>query len=179
MSREEPSAAPPDYWSFVEAAQERIAAEFPGADRAANRLFLSLNRASSTVTYDFESSIHRPAGSTWPGFRLMLALWVRGPLNANEAATATGMSRAAVSSLSNTLVSRGLIERSPSETDRRLVTLSLSAEGLARIREDFQAQNAREAEWAAGLEPREVETLTGLLEKLMQQRRSIGAKSRR
>lgn len=178
MSGEDSLAVLPDYWSFVEAAQERIRAEFPEADLAANRLFLSLNRASSTVTYDFESSIHRPAGSTWPGFRLMLALWVRGPLNANEVATATGMSRAAVSSLSNTLVGRGLIVRTPSETDRRLVTLSLSPEGLARIREDFQAQNAREGEWAAGLEPEEVETLTRLLEKLMQQRRSVGGKAR-
>ena len=89
------------------------------------------------------------------------------------------MSRAAVSSLSNTLVGRGLIQRTPSETDRRLVTLSLSPEGLARIRGDFQAQNAREAEWASGLEPGEVQTLTRLLEKLMQQRSTIGGKSRR
>ena len=105
------AAALPDYWSFVQAAQRRISEEFPDADLAANRVFLSLNRSSSTAVYDFESSIHRPAGGTWSSFRLLLALWVAGPLNPHEAARLTGMSRAAVSNLTGTLVGKDLLRR--------------------------------------------------------------------
>jgi MarR family transcriptional regulator, negative regulator of the multidrug operon emrRAB len=168
----------PEYWAFVEAAQERIQQDFPGADLEANRLMMSLNRASSTVTYDFEASIHRPAGSTWSGFRLLLALWVCGPLNPREAAVKTGMSRAAVSSLVNTLEGRGLVVRTPSKNDRRQVSLALTDEGLQIVRRDFQAQNERESEWAEALKPDEVATLAGLLEKLMQHRTSFGARAR-
>jgi MarR family transcriptional repressor of emrRAB len=168
----------PEYWTFVEAAQERIQQEFPGADLAANRVMMSLNRASSTVTYDFEASIHRPAGSTWPSFRLLLALWVCGPLNPREVAVKTGMSRAAVSSLVNTLEGRGLVARTPSRIDRRQVNLALTDEGVQIVRRDFQAQNERESEWAEALEPDEVATLAGLLEKLMQHRTSFGARAR-
>lgn len=172
------AASLPEYWSFVEAAQERIKQEFPGADLEANRLMMSLNRASSTVTYDFEASIHRPAGSTWPGFRLLLVLWVGGPLNPREAAVKTGMSRAAVSSLVNTLEGRGLVVRTPSRGDRRQVNLALTDEGLRVVRRDFQAQNERESDWAAALEPGEVVMLAGLLEKLMQHRTSFGGLTR-
>ncbi|MEO8284502.1 MAG: MarR family transcriptional regulator [Pseudarthrobacter sp.] len=179
MSAEKPATQLPEYWEFVESTQERIRAEFPDADLAANRLMMSLNRASSTVTYDFEASIHRPGGSTWAGFRLLLALWVSGPLGPHQIATATGMSRAAVSSLSNTLEGRGLIRRTPSSEDRRHITLALTEDGEAAIRRDFQAQNSRESEWAAGLAPAEVETLARLLEKLMQHRSSFGGLARR
>lgn len=179
MTAENQATQLPGYWEFVEAAQERIRAEFPQADLAANRLMMSLNRASSTVTYDFEASIHRPAGSTWAGFRVLLTLWVSGPLGSHQVASATGMSRAAVSSLSNTLEARGLLQRTSSAEDRRQVTLSLTDDGEAAIRRDFQAQNARESEWAAGLAPDEVENLARLLEKLMQHRSSFGGRSRR
>ena len=59
-------------------------------------------------------SIHRPAGGTWSSFRLLLALWVAGPLNPHEAARLTGMSRAAVSNLTGTLVGKDLLRREAS-----------------------------------------------------------------
>jgi DNA-binding MarR family transcriptional regulator len=172
-------AALPDYWSFVDAAQRRISQEFPDADLMANRVFLSLNRSSSTAVYDFESSIHRPAGGTWSSFRLLLALWVAGPLNPNEAARLTGMSRAAVSNLTATLVGKGLINREASPDDGRSVTLHLTDAGLERIRTAFREQNERESRWAAALTDDEQRTLVRLLEKLMEQRERIGARTRK
>jgi MarR family transcriptional repressor of emrRAB len=169
----------PDYWSFVETAQRRISEEFPDADLTANRLFLSLNRASSTVVYDFESTIHRPAGGTWSSFRLLLALWVAGPLTPHEVARLTGMSRAAVSNLTGTLVSKDLISREASPDDGRSVLLTLTEEGLAKIRTEFRAQNERESLWANALTEEEQHTLVGLLEKVMAQRSAIGARHRK
>jgi MarR family transcriptional regulator, negative regulator of the multidrug operon emrRAB len=174
-----PQAGLPDYWSFVEAAQRRIVEEFPEADLTANRLFLSLNRSSSTVVYDFESTIHRPAGGTWSSFRLLLALWVSGPLNPNEAARLTGMSRAAVSNLTGTLINKGLLLREASPDDGRSVTLHLTEAGLAKIRMEFRAQNERESQWAEALTEEEQRTLVGLLDKVMAHRGAIGARDRK
>ncbi|MEV7574393.1 MarR family transcriptional regulator [Pseudarthrobacter sp. NPDC089323] len=176
---ERPQAGLPDYWSFVEAAQRRIVEEFPDADLTANRLFLSLNRSSSTVVYDFESMIHRPAGGTWSSFRLLLALWVAGPLTPNEAARLTGMSRAAVSSLISTLTNKGLLLREASPDDGRSATLHLTDDGLAKIRTEFRAQNERESQWAEALTEQEQHTLVELLEKVMTRRQAIGARDRR
>ncbi|RAX48308.1 MarR family transcriptional regulator [Arthrobacter sp. AQ5-05] len=168
----------PDYWSFVEAAKRRISEEFPDADLSANQMFLSLNRASSTVIYDFESTIHRPAGRTWSSFRLLLALWVNGPLSPNEVARLAGMSKAAVSSLVTTLLNKGLLLREASPIDGRSVILHLTQAGTADIRTAFQAQNERESLWAEALTQVEQETLVGLLEKVMAQRNAIGARYR-
>ncbi|MEB7448193.1 MarR family winged helix-turn-helix transcriptional regulator [Arthrobacter koreensis] len=173
------SAALPGYWTFVDAAQKRFSEEFPDADLSANRVFLSLNRASTTVVYDFESSIHRPAGGSWPTFRLLLALWVSGPLSPNEAALITGMSRAAVSNLTGPLVDKGLLVRQKSPDDGRSITLNLTEAGRERIRADFADQNKRESEWAAALTEEERNTLAGLLEKLMAQREAVGARQRK
>ena len=176
---ESSSAALPDYWSFVQAAQRRISEEFPEADLTANRVFLSLNRSSSTAVYDFESTIHRPAGGTWSSFRLLLALWVSGPLSPHEAARLTGMSRAAVSNLTGTLVGKGLLRREASPDDGRSVTLHLTDAGREKIRVAFRAQNERESQWAEALTEEEQHTLVQLLEKLMEQRERIGARSRK
>ena len=173
------AAALPDYWSFVQAAQRRISEEFPDADLAANRVFLSLNRSSSTAVYDFESSIHRPAGGTWSSFRLLLALWVAGPLNPHEAARLTGVSRAAVSNLTGTLVGKDLLRREASAADGRSVTLHLTDAGQEKIRTAFRAQNDRESQWAEALTEEEQHTLVTLLEKLMEQRERIGARARK
>lgn len=170
--------APPDFWSFVEAAQRRISEEFPDADLRSNRLFLSLNRASSTVIYDFESTIHRPSGRTWSSFRLLLALWVAGPLNPHQVASLAGMSRAAVSGLVTTLLGKGQLRREASPKDGRSVTLHLTEAGQASIREAFQAQNEREAQWADVLSEEEQDTLVELLDKVMTQRGAIGARRR-
>lgn len=178
-SDEHSTARLPGYWTFVEAAQKRISEEAPDADLLANRVFLSLNRASSTVTYDFESTIHRPAGGTWPSFRLLLALWTAGPLNPHEAARLTGMSRAAVSNLTGSLVEKGFIHRKASRKDGRSVNLQLTDVGTDRILFLFTAQNARESQWANALTDDEQHTLVELLEKLMSQRTAIGARSRK
>lgn len=173
------TSALPGYWTFVDAAQKRISEEYPDADLSANRVFLSLNRASSTVVYDFESTIHRPVGGSWPTFRLLLALWVSGPLSPNEAALITGMSRAAVSNLTGPLVDKGLLARRKSPDDGRSITLELTDSGRERIRTDFADQNKRESEWAAALTEAERSTLAELLEKLMAQRDAIGARQRK
>jgi DNA-binding MarR family transcriptional regulator len=157
---------PDAFLSFADVAPDRAAERLPGMDRDAMAMVLLLYRVTSTVVYDLESTVHRPAGWSWSAFRLLFTLWISGPQEASRAAELAGMSRAAVSSLSRTLTAAGLLERGPGERDRRGVVLSLSEEGTRRLEAALRDHNRREAEWAALLTPEEREVFHTVLSKL-------------
>lgn len=167
-----------DYLSFVDFAVERTRQRLPAVDPGAMRLVLTLHRLTSALVYDLESAVHRPRGLSWPGFRVLFVLWLVGPLESKRVAELSGMSRAAVSALVNTLQRAGLVEREQAERDRRVVLLRLTPEGEDTISNDYLAHNERERSWAAALSPAERDTLVALLEKLMAGSAAAEAKRR-
>jgi DNA-binding MarR family transcriptional regulator len=162
-----PTPADLDFASFVELALRRAGQLSPGVDTDAAALVLTLHRAASAVVYDLESTVHRPRGFTWAGFRLMFALWIAGPLDAKDAAKLSGLSRQAASLLANTLERDGLLTRAASTTDRRGVTFALSDEGTRTIASSYEAHNERERLWADLLTTEEREVLVRTLGKLL------------
>lgn len=168
-----------DYWSFIDVALERTARELPGLDASAMRLVLSLYRASNAMVYDLESTVHRPRGWSWPGFRVLFVLWLIAPLEAKRVAQLSGMSRAAVSALVNTLERDGLVARRTAGHDRRAVELSLTGAGRDTMASAFAAHHERERIWASALSDDEITTLTDLLEKMMRGPVAETAKRRR
>ena len=114
---DQPTVGVLNFWSFIELANKRLATEHGFRDQLATEVLLTLNRASNVVTYDLESSIHRPRGWSWSSFRLLFVTWLAGPIEPKAAAELTGMSRAAVSNLSKSLLADGLIDRRPTEND--------------------------------------------------------------
>ena len=156
-----------DYLSFVDYALAQTARELPGVDTDAMRMVLTLHRVTSALVYDLEASVHRPRGWTWPGFRVLFVLWLAAPAEAKRVAELSGMSRAAVSALVNTLERDGLVARRTAEHDQRAVRLSLTPAGHAAITSAFHAHNEREQAWAGLLTAQERATLAGLLGKLM------------
>lgn len=169
---------PLDFWTFIGIAEEQLPKVHPGADVDATRTLLTLNRASDLITYDLESSIHRPYGSSWSGFRLLYVIWLAGPMDASKVARLTNMSRASVSNLITTLDQKGLLVRTADPCDKRSVTLSLSSLGLSTVTEIYRKQNEREAEWVAALSQRERATLVRLLEKVLSHRSEIRGRMR-
>ncbi|MCP2251656.1 DNA-binding transcriptional regulator, MarR family [Prauserella aidingensis] len=167
-----------DFWSFVELANRRLAREYGFRHQLATELLLTLNRASTIVTYDLEASVHRPRGLSWSGFRLLFVTWLAGPLEAKKAAELTGMSRAAVSNLAKTLVSGGLLSRDPAAGDGRSVLLSLTDTGHQEMVDVFRAHNEREHEWAGALTPEEQRILIMLLDKLVTHRDQFDVRGR-
>jgi DNA-binding MarR family transcriptional regulator len=167
-----------DYLSFVDHAINVASRELPEVDPAAMRLVLTLHRVTSALVYDLEASVHRPRGWTWPGFRVLFVLWLAGPAEAKRVAELSGMSRAAVSALVNTLQRDGLVERRQADHDRRAVRLTLTSAGHDAITEAFRAHNQREQAWAGLLTATERATLVKLLEKLTAGRDSIAARRR-
>ncbi|MFI1337334.1 MarR family winged helix-turn-helix transcriptional regulator [Streptomyces sp. NPDC020845] len=166
MPQDQPDNEQLHFWSFIDHAVARTIRELPDVDPLAMRLVLSLHRAANMLVYDLESTVHRPRGWSWPGFRVLFVAWLTGPVEAKKIAELSGMSRAAVSALVATLEKDGLISKERAPHDKRAVHLSLTEQGLAAITEAFREHNAREQEWAGSLSEDEQTTLITLLEKL-------------
>ncbi len=156
-----------DFLSFVDYAIDRTTAELPQVDPVAMRFVLSLHRVTSALVYDLESTVHRPNGWSWPGFRVLFVLWLAGPLEAKRIAELSGMSRAAVSALVKTLERDGMVTRERATHDRRALQLTLTEQGHDAITGAFEEHNKREQAWAGTLTRPELTVLIGLLEKLM------------
>ncbi len=154
------------FLSFPDVAVQTAAQRLPEVDRSAMAMVLLLYRVTSTVVYDLESRVHRPAGWSWSAFRLLFTLWVAGPTESGRAAELAGMSRAAVSSLTKTLSASGVLSRTPNAQDRRGAVLALTTDGAAALQAAVVEHNAREAQWAGLLTDDERDTLTGLLRKI-------------
>lgn len=167
-----------DYLTFVDYAIGKTSRVLPEVDPVAMRVCFTLHRLASTLVYDWESGVHRPHGFSWGGFRVLFALWVTEPLEAKRVAELSGMSRAAVSALVNTLERHGLVSRRQAEHDRRAVLLSLTEAGHRTISSTFTEHNKREQAWTNALTRAEQETLIGLLEKLATSSAATGAKRR-
>lgn len=58
-----------DFLSFVDFAVGKTVDELPEVDPVSMRLVLALHRVTSALVYDLESTVHRPSGWSWPGFR--------------------------------------------------------------------------------------------------------------
>lgn len=155
------------FLAFADVALRTTAERMPEVDQAAMTMVMLLHRVNNSLVYDLESTVHRPAGWSWSAFRLLFTLWVAGPSESSRAAELTGMSRAAVSSLANTLSASGLLARTPGATDGRAVVLSLSEAGGRALEEAFRAHNQREAEWSHLLTPDELTTFNSVLAKLV------------
>lgn len=155
-----------DFLSFVDFAVRKTTRELPEVDPLSMRMILALHRVTSALVYDLEASVHRPHGWSWSGFRVLFVLWLAGPSEAKTVAMLSGMSRAAVSALVNTLERDGLVTRRKSDTDRRAVELSLTDAGREAITSTYAEHNKREQVWASALSKPEQTILIGLLEKL-------------
>lgn len=155
-----------DFLSFVDFAVAKTTRAMPDVDPVSMKLVLELTRVASALVYDLESTVHRPGGWSWPGFRVLFVLWLAGPSEAKRVAKLSGMSRAAVSALVNTLERDGYVTRRRSEVDRRAVELRLTDAGLDAITTTYAEHNRREQVWVSALTKPERTILIGLLEKL-------------
>jgi DNA-binding MarR family transcriptional regulator len=136
---------PLDAREFERAAVDTVAAAVPGADLDALRASFDLIRASTRLVQRLEAEVHSPAGWSMAGFRVMFCVWVGGELEPRDIARLSGLSRAAVSSVLNTLERDGLVERTRESHDRRLVTVRLTSGRCDPPRRCLRASERRRA----------------------------------
>lgn len=119
--------------------------------------------------HDEANAMLRPWGVNHPEYNLLMMLYgTEGyTLNPSQLAEATGEKAANITRLTDGLCARGLVERTPSEADRRKVALTLSQAGIAMI-EALMPDVCRLLErQGSGLQPREAAQLEKLLKKFL------------
>jgi DNA-binding MarR family transcriptional regulator len=158
---------PGDPDAFEARAAERVVELGDDIDLATFAAMFDLFRVGGRVVSDLEHTVHRPAGLSSAGFRVLFTVWVFESLEPRQIANLSGVSRAAVSGVVGTLERDGFVTRTRQEDDRRLVTVALTDEGRRILAETYRAQNVREREVFAALDPAELEAFTATLRTLL------------
>ena len=159
MPKKEPAAGPTPLAAsevtgegFGERALELTRARIGTFDEDAALVAMMLTR-TAVAHLQVSERLHRTRDWSWSGFRIMWMIWLFQEIEARDLARLAGVSRQATSSVLTTLENKGLVHRErTSPTDRRLVTVSLTPEGLAEVERAFVDQNALDSQWFSVLD---------------------------
>jgi DNA-binding MarR family transcriptional regulator len=160
------SGSVPD--DFEDRARQRFLEVGGDVDPRAMVAILSIVRLANRITADLENSVYRGYGVSYAGFRVLFTVWLYGPLEPKRIAVLGSVSRASISSALNTLERDGFVSRSRVSSDRRLVTVDLTAQGRRLMMKSVVEHNRRERQWAAALSRAEQEQLIELLHALLE-----------
>jgi DNA-binding MarR family transcriptional regulator len=164
----------PRYECLLEASRE-----FPDLDPSATEVFLTLLRSGDEVIRAVESSL---AGHdiTQGRFGVLMALWTHrrrdadaAPLTPAELAELTGVTRATITGLVDTLERAGLVKRQPAMDDRRMTTVHLTPAGDALLNDILPGHFQLMATLMESLSDSERSTLLRLLHKILQRAGSV------
>ncbi|MBI5769955.1 MAG: MarR family transcriptional regulator [Verrucomicrobia bacterium] len=167
----------PRYECLLEAAKE-----FPDLDPSATEVFLHLLRTGDEAFRVVEAHL-ASHDITQGGFGVLMALWGncrRGggaALSPAELAGRTGVTRATMTGLVDTLERAGLVLRAPDPHDRRMMTVSITPRGEKRLR-NILPDHFRQMAWLmAPLSENERRTLVRLFSKLLRRTAEDGGRS--
>ncbi len=135
---------------------------------------VNLVRASNVVIGHLEAEVHRPAGWSWAGFRVLFTLVAVGPQDPSGLARLAGVSRASISSTLNTLERNGFVRRVPAAHDGRRLRVELTAEGEAAAAAGYRRHHEAERRLLARLSAEERVQLASLLRRLLGQSAPAG-----
>lgn len=148
-------------------ARRKVEALGPDIDLGTFAASFNLFRIATRVIQDLESSVHRPRGLSIAGFRILFTVWTLGDLEPRQLATLSGVSRAAISGAVTTLATAGLVEKVKEQSDKRLLTVRLTAAGSELVESAYRAQNERERLLFDGVTPQELATFTEVARRLV------------
>ncbi len=135
-------------------------------DQALARLASSFKGAMGAVRRLRGRETHRPGQLSFAQYHLLFGLAERGELSSGELAVAADLSPATVTQMLDSLGAMGLVERTRSEHDRRIVTCALTARGHEVI---AQRRARFESRWQAALADfgtRDLTTAAAVLDRL-------------
>jgi DNA-binding MarR family transcriptional regulator len=136
------------------------ALELTELGKALRHLFKNLSRLRGRDTHLGGSDVSHAQ------FELLIELFERGELPAGELATAAQLMPATVTQMLDHLASSGHVERSRSESDRRLVVCRLTARGRRKVQAKREAWQSRWTQALEGVEDEELRCATRVLERL-------------
>lgn len=158
----------PRYECLLEASRE-----FPDLDPSATEVFLNLLRTGDEAFRVVESHLAQH-DITHGGFSVLMALWgcrrrekSESKLSPAALAERTGVTRATMTGLVDTLERDGLVRRVPDKDDRRMMIVDLTPAGEQRLM-DILPNHFRQMAWLmAPLTEPERKALVALLTKVL------------
>jgi DNA-binding MarR family transcriptional regulator len=127
--------------------------------RAFRRAFRSLRSLRGRETHRGDEMGHAQ-------FELLIELYTNGAMPAGELADAVEASAATVSGMLDHLAEVELIERTRSETDRRIVVVKLTRRGKRKVEARKAVWQRRWQEALEGLDDEELRTAAAVLERI-------------
>ncbi len=106
----------------------------------------------------------RPSGLTPAQYRVLVLLLERGPMTATTLSRHIVLEQSLISRTVQRLYERGLLSRKRSRTDRRTVSLSVTATGTELIGELQQTQQELEGRLTRGIPPERLQDAIQILE---------------
>ncbi len=119
-------------------------------------------RTSSAMRKDFERAVDG-LGIGQVSFAVLSVISANAGIRQGEVGSMLDIQRANMVTIIGDLTKAGLVERGRDESDRRAVTLSLTAEGQDMLATSLARIQAREAKALAGLDEAQVEALIATL----------------
>ena len=138
----------------LEATEQAVAERLRGLplDLSATAAVSNLYRAAHALRNHLERTVLAPHELTWTGWVVLWVVWIWGELETRHVATEAGISKATLTGVQSTLVSRGLLVRTVHPDDGRRVLLSLTDRGQELMTELFPKFNAEESAALADLD---------------------------
>ena len=123
----------------------------------------NIYRAAAAVRRRAEREVLAEAGLSWGGFTILWVLWVWGQMEAARLASECDLAKGTLTGMVSTLEKQGRVERTRMQSDRRRVTVALTATGLKTIEQLFPLFNDFEGKMSEGLSIAEKHELARLL----------------
>lgn len=127
----------------------------------------NLFRASAAIRRHMEAKVLADDRLSWTSFVALWVLWVWGEMESRDLAAAVGISRPTSTGVVTTLERRALVQRRRNASDGRMVRVSLTDRGRAKIEELFPRFNAEEAAVTAHLSPAEQDDMARMLRSML------------
>jgi DNA-binding MarR family transcriptional regulator len=142
-------------------------------DRTITHRLHTLSKITDRVS---QAAYESDAGILYSEGRCLAAIGSFSPLSVNDLAQRANLNKGQASRAAQSLVDQGLVRKEASATDGRGVVLTLTAKGERVWQRVMLVIERRNAEIVACLEAKEVQQLSGLLDRLVEHARgSAGA----
>jgi DNA-binding MarR family transcriptional regulator len=132
-------------------------------DFQAMAVMSNLFRAATAVRNHLERTVLSQHDLSWTAFVVLWVTWIWEPIETRQIAEEGGFSKATLTGVLTTLEGRGLVTRSKSETDGRLVLVSLTEKGRKMMDILFPEFNANEQKIAGVVSEARQKELADLL----------------
>jgi DNA-binding MarR family transcriptional regulator len=137
-----------------------------GREAAVTELGIAFRRAFRSLRSLRGRDTHRGDEIGHAQFELLVELFTSGPLHAGELAEAVGASAATVSGMLDNLCAAELVERSRSESDRRLVVVKLTRRGKRQVEVRKALWRRRWEEALEGVDEEELRVASRVLDRI-------------